>query len=110
MSDSLLDFIIDSLISGSIETAREDSLYFRVLDKGGAIAVYPLFYGHAQLALIVPPAGLIDDCYYYARAREAIDAAKAWHGIGEPAVGWYRHPPSGRRRVNGDPNQETVRS
>lgn len=92
----------------TVEDARQESLYFRLLESGDAVAVYPLFLG-AQLALVVVELGTIADCYYYPSVLEAIAAAGSWDGTAEPLTGWYRHPPSGRRRVNGDPTKETVR-
>lgn len=38
-----------------------------------------------------------EDCWCYMNAESALAALTLWHGEGEPR-GWYRHPPSGRRR------------
>ena len=44
-------------------------------------------------------------CYHsYEAAKAALDA---WDGEGEP-TGWHRHPTTGRRRENGDPQKETI--
>lgn len=45
-------------------------------------------------------------CFHTHERSEA--ALGAWDGQGEP-TGWHRHPDSGRRRVDGDPQQETKR-
>ncbi|MEX3859678.1 hypothetical protein AB3X94_37445 [Paraburkholderia sp. BR10923] len=46
-----------------------------------------------------------NDCYYYNANAGAASALEKWDGKGEPE-GWFRHPPSGRRRTNGDPTRE----
>ncbi|MEX3929785.1 hypothetical protein AB4Y36_38240 [Paraburkholderia sp. BR10936] len=57
------------------------------------------------LAIDINPWGH-NDCYYYLHACDAAaKALDAWDGQHEPE-GWFRHPPSGRRRRNGDPAQE----
>ena len=44
-------------------------------------------------------------CFHsYAVAKAALDA---WNGEGEPQ-GWHRHPQTGRRRPDGDPEQEYI--
>jgi len=43
-------------------------------------------------------------CYEPGRA---IAAFNAWNGVGEPE-GWHRHPSSGRRRPDGDPEREFI--
>lgn len=44
-------------------------------------------------------------CYHsYDKAKKALED---WNGEGEPC-GWHRHPPSGRRRDDGDPITEHI--
>lgn len=50
----------------------------------------------------------LDDVWCYHRAEDALAAAEAWNGEGDPPDGWHRHPMSGRRRPNGDPAREYV--
>lgn len=56
-------------------------------------------------------AATYDDRWCYTTRQEAFAHACAWL-MGEPMTaeptGWHRHPPTGRRRVNGDPTTETV--
>jgi hypothetical protein len=47
------------------------------------------------------------DLWCYADLSTAVQAAQSWDGVGEPAQ-WLRHPPSGRRRPNGDPARADV--
>ncbi|MGF6958016.1 hypothetical protein [Paraburkholderia youngii] len=46
-----------------------------------------------------------DNAYYYRDRISAEAALRAWDGTGEPG-GWFRHPQSGRRRIDGDPTRE----
>jgi hypothetical protein len=48
-----------------------------------------------------------EDRWCYKSLEEAAAALELWNGVGEPR-GWHRHPGSGRRRVDGDPAQETI--
>jgi hypothetical protein len=56
------------------------------------------------LAVDINPWGH-NDPYYYRSGGSAAQALLAWDGELEPS-GWFRHPPSGRRRVDGDPATE----
>lgn len=51
--------------------------------------------------------GCYDDGWCYTTEYQAVTALNNWDGQGEP-TGWHRHPPSGRRRPNGDAAQEYV--
>ena len=83
------------------------SLYERKLADGRVIVVYRLLFGCARLC-IGPDDGLtIDDEWHYESGDEAIFASAVWDGEGEPSQ-WHRHPGSGRRRPDGDPNREYV--
>ncbi len=45
----------------------------------------------------------------YGTFEEAVAALWAWDDAKNPEPGgWMRHPPSGRRRPNGDPRKEIV--
>lgn len=48
-----------------------------------------------------------DDRWCYKTYLGAFTALEAWDGEGEPE-GWHRHPTSGRRRTEGDPDTEYV--
>lgn len=47
------------------------------------------------------------ESWSYKTRALAEKALTEWNGYGEP-TGWHRHPPSGRRRPHGDPNQEYI--
>ena len=71
--------------------------------------ITPLMY---TTAIIVGPVGApwYDDRWCYTSPVRALEAARAWGGPwngGEPD-GWHRHPPTGRRREDGDPGTEHV--
>lgn len=69
----------------------------RVLPDGREVAVIPWSYAGAQLSTSWGRTGFWDDTWDYRSVREAVEAAAAWDGAGEPP-GWYRHPATGRRR------------
>lgn len=51
-----------------------------------------------------------DDRYCLATFDLAVESLNDWikrDFQGEP-INWHRHPPSGRRRTDGDPNQEYI--
>jgi len=45
------------------------------------------------------------DRYCFADPGLAIEAMEKWDGTGDP-INWHRHPTSGRRRPDGDPEKE----
>jgi hypothetical protein len=48
-------------------------------------------------------------CYPQDLGKEfVISAAESWDGEGDPPDGWIKQISTGRRRKNGDPNQEYV--
>jgi hypothetical protein len=78
-------------------------------NDGVGVWVAPLMF---TSAVIVGPVGdhYYDDRWCYTGPLAALDAARAWGGPwngGEP-TGWHRHPGTGRRREDGDPERETV--
>jgi hypothetical protein len=88
----------------------EGALAQRLLPEGrGEVCVYPLLFGAARLTFgRDPECGGYDDCWDYPYPDAAIEAMECWDGQGEPE-GWIRHPASGRRRPNGEPDTEYVR-
>jgi hypothetical protein len=90
----------------SVEEQTSGALAHRLLDDGRVLAVYPMIF---TFRLVVGPAGDMgyDDCWCFHDQRAALVQLASWDGTGEP-VGWHRHPPSGRRRPDGDPEQEYV--
>lgn len=85
----------------------DDFAYRRDLDDDmHTIAVVPMMFTY-RLIVGRTEAPLYDDCWCYHTLEAATAAAEAWSGRGEPD-GWHRHPPTGRRRPNGDPALEYV--
>jgi hypothetical protein len=74
---------------------------------GRRIAVIPLMYTAAVIIGRPHQATWYDDRWCYTSATAALAAAQAWDGTGEPD-GWHRHPPTGRRRPDGDPSKEHI--
>jgi hypothetical protein len=89
--------------------ARElDALYCRFIDDDREIVVSRMTFGKARLCIGDRGAMGFDDGYCYANPALALAAALVWTGIGDPLDGWHRHLNTGRRRINGDPDQEHV--
>ncbi|WP_423396044.1 hypothetical protein [Burkholderia sp. LMG 21824] len=78
---------------------------YRVFTNGRDALVSRLLFTYAILSDMTVHGYGDRWCYSsYADAKASLDA---WDGEGEP-TGWHRHPDSGRRRENGDPNRETI--
>lgn len=90
----------------TIPSEFESALYARPLGDEYWIIVYPMTFGKARLCYATLTS--IEDAYCYADPRRAIEAARVWTGEGDPLDGWHRHPSTGRRRDNGDPQTEYV--
>lgn len=78
------------------------------LPDGRTIDVTPMLLGNGRISVgrDVDSRGY-DDQWCYDSVPLAMIAAALWDGTGEP-TGWKRHPGTGRRRPNGDPEQEYV--
>lgn len=79
----------------------------RRLDDDRFVAVYPLLFTHRVIVGRLDDTWGYTDGWCYVHAADALTAATAWDGTGEPA-GWHRHPDTGRRRPDGDPDREYV--
>lgn len=79
---------------------------WRDLPDGRTAWVFPMLFT-ARLGVGLPHALVLDDFWCYDDPAAAVAAMHAWDGEGEPD-GWHRHPPSGRRRPNGDRTQEHI--
>jgi hypothetical protein len=100
-------------------TTEEEILWLAALQiTNGYRRVKPLAHRRGHYAAIMPlvthdaliVAEIGDSTGYYDRwcfsPRAKADVAfDEWEGEGEPK-GWHRHPMSGRRRTDGDPEQE----
>ena len=89
--------------------AEYGSIYFRRMDSGDAIAVYPMTFGKARVCLIDAAHGQVANAFCYGSRTQAIAAAEVWNGEGDAPDGWHRHPETGRRRDGGDHAKEVVR-
>ena len=89
----------------------------RALPDERLLAVQPLLFGQARLCVGRPammaldaPWGGWDDQWEYPTVLAAVAAMSQWEpGEAEEPSNWTRHPPSGRRRKEGDPAQEEIR-
>ena len=94
---------------GDLATLRRD--YDTVIDRGDGtyVAIYPLMF---HWTMIMGAIGLdtYDERWCYGNRDMAAEALEEWMDRGwegEP-TGWNRHPPSGRRRICGDPETEYI--
>jgi hypothetical protein len=77
----------------------------RDLGDGRYAAIMPLMFTHAIIVGRIGDKSTYDDRWCYAGYEKAAAALSAWDGTGEPD-GWHRHPNTGRRREEGDPEME----
>jgi len=93
-------------------------LAVRRLGDGRLLAVEPLLFGRARLCIGRPEEmaadgmmGGWDDHWEYPSCMAALNAIQAWTPSPEAPepVGWTRHPTSGRRRPDGNPEKEYIR-
>lgn len=65
----------------------------------GWVYVVRMLYNHRLTFGPEYGCGYYEDCWCYADAEGAIDAAKVWDPeVSEEPVGWIKHPESGRAR------------
>lgn len=85
-----------------------NAYYAKDLPAGLALWVVPMVVT-TRIMIGVPGSGGVDDAWCYHTPGGAILAALAWDPETEKEpTGWHRHPHSGRRRTNGDPDQEYI--
>lgn len=84
-------------------------IYVKTFEDGRIVrAVQMMFTGRLTVARDAESDKFgYDDMWCYNTLGEAIAAGHNWDGTGEP-VGWHRHPPTGRRRPNGDAAKEYI--
>ncbi len=82
-------------------------LHARDLGDGRYAAILPLMFTHAIITGRIGSKDMYEDRWCYAGYEKAAAALEAWDGTGEPE-GWHRHPATGRRRENSDPDFETI--
>lgn len=77
--------------------------------RGQYVAVIPMIFTVALVAGHVGDDSGYEDRWCFSGAAAAIAGAVQWHASTEvEPSGWHRHPPSGRRRPDGDPAREFV--
>jgi hypothetical protein len=79
----------------------------RDLGDGRYAAIMPLMFTHAIITGRIGDKNMYEDRWCYAGYEKAAAALKTWDGTGEPD-GWHRHPNTGRRREEGDPELEEI--
>lgn len=83
------------------------------LPSGRHLGMMPLSFGQAQLGIGEPPplekAGLFADYWHYPSWVSAMQAYATFDEQGEEPTGWHRHPPTGRYRIEADPQREYVK-
>lgn len=90
------------------EITREGAVYQRLTSDGREICVYPQIF-NTKLIIGKPGLDWYDSNWCYETPGQAIMAAEEWEPEKEAdPEGWFRHPPTGRRRPNGDPEKEYV--
>lgn len=77
----------------------------RDLGDGRYAAIMPLMFTHAIITGRIGNKDMYEDRWCYAGYDKAAAALEAWDGTGEPD-GWHRHPGTGRRREEGNPELE----
>lgn len=68
------------------------------LQGGMEAVVVPLLFGKAKICAGRTGERFYNDEWHYENADRALAAMERWDGSGEPD-GWFKHPPSERRRV-----------
>lgn len=88
---------------------EERKVFFVKEVEGGVIEVMPLMYTSGLTIRTKNDIWGYYDRWCYQDVPSAVAAAVEWDPStqAEP-VGWHRHPSSGRRRPNGNPEEEYV--
>jgi hypothetical protein len=88
------------------QIARENGYTnYRMFVNGRDACLVRLIFNYAILSDLTECG--YDGRWCYSSKDAALAALNAWNGEGEPE-GWHRHPPSGRRRPNGDATREHI--
>ena len=89
---------------------REDPncLFHKLIDDGEVEITVMRMIFNTRICIGPTGAGYYDDGWCYPDQQTAIEAAKAWDGEGDPPEGWIKQVSTGRRRKDGDPDQEYV--
>lgn len=83
--------------------------HIRTYENGRIVFLHRLLFTTAILVMNSPHSLSYDNRWCYASEKAALEAMERWNPDTEPEpTGWHRHPPSGRRRPNGDASQEYI--
>lgn len=96
------------LVPPHLRDREPNALYARDLPGGAALWVVPMIFT-TRIVIGSPGSQTVDDAWCFHDPGSAILAAISWDPESErEPQGWHRHPPSGRRRPGGDPEQEYI--
>lgn len=90
--------------------AEPDTLHVRLFpDAVVYTAVRRLLFHYTLILGEIGDVCSYDDRWCYPTEAAAVRAMEDWEPAagGEP-TGWHRHPKTGRRRIDGDPERESV--
>lgn len=85
---------------------RPDYLHVRELPGGWRLFLEDQGYGQLRLGIGRGDGQLADE-WVFSDRDAGWRAALGWNGHGDP-LGWYRNPPTGRRRPDGTPASEII--
>jgi hypothetical protein len=77
------------------------------LGNGLYVGIKPLLFHWTMIVGEIGDRTTYADRWCYVNRSKAEAAIAAWDGFGEPQ-GWHRHPSTGRRRPDGDPEREYI--
>lgn len=97
----------DAAVQVAMANGLSAYLYARDLGDGRGVWVMPTMFGNGRLVFGPIEGQWLEGAYCYDSAAQAVAAASAWDGLGDPE-GWKRHVETGRRRPGGDPSKEYV--
>lgn len=84
-----------------------EAIYVREIDDGWVISVLRMAFSDRVCLGRIEDTSTYDEGWCYPDRSMALRAAQAWNGEGDPPDGWIKQVPTGRCRVNGDPNRES---
>lgn len=100
--------IVDATLDAELMAIEPTALYARRLHGDMAIWVIPMMFT-TRMVIGSATAQTYDDLWCFDDPETAVIQAVMWDPATEPEPnGWHRHPPSGRRRRDGDPTREYV--
>lgn len=83
-------------------------VYHKGLGDGRTVSVHQMLLGNWRLCIGPTGEQHYDDGWCYHDLVLVMQAATQWDGEGDPPDGWVRQLSTGRRRTDGDPEQEYI--